>query len=74
MTGVSDVRRALGLAAKPPALSVTCPHCRAGPDQPCTTRGRRRQLPHPGRVAVAPDAQVIPLTRRQGEPPPRSPC
>ena len=59
MTGPDDVRRALGIGAKPPALAVQCPHCRAGPGDPCLTRGRRRQQPHPGRVDVAPDAQVI---------------
>jgi hypothetical protein len=59
VTNVDDVRRALGLAAKPPALTVQCPHCRAGPGDPCTTRGRRRQQPHPGRIAAAPDATVI---------------
>lgn len=61
MTGPDDVRRALGLAAKPPALSVICPHCRAGPGEPCTTRGRRKAQPHPSRVEMAPDARVIPI-------------
>lgn len=54
-----DVRRAAGYGTRPPALTVTCPHCRAGPGEPCTTRGRRRQQPHPGRIAAGPDATVL---------------
>lgn len=60
MTGPDDVRRAMGITAKPPALQVQCPHCRAGPGEPCTTRGRRMN-PHPSRVAAGPDAVVIAL-------------
>jgi hypothetical protein len=59
MTGPDDVRHALGLTAKPPALTVQCPHCRAGRGEPCLTLGRPRSKPHPGREAAAPDAVVI---------------
>jgi hypothetical protein len=59
VTGVEDVRRALGVAARPPALTVQCPHCRAGPGEPCVTLGRPRSKPHPGRVDAGPDATVL---------------
>lgn len=65
----ADVRRALGLTAKPPALTVQCPHCRAGPGEPCVTLGRPRSKPHPGRVDAGPDAVVIRLHLPPDPPP-----
>jgi hypothetical protein len=38
------------------ALRVKCPHCEAGPDQPCTrpsSKGARNVEPHPSRVELA---------------------
>lgn len=68
MTGPDDVRRALGIGPKPRALAVQCPHCRAGPGEPCLTLGRPRREPHPRRVEAGPDAQVIPLHLPPGPP------
>lgn len=53
MTGADDVRTAMGVGPKPAALRVRCPHCRAGPGDPCLTLGRPRGQPHPGRTAAA---------------------
>lgn len=71
MTGPDDVRRAAGLSARSPALTVRCSHCGAPVGEEChgrtaKTRGKRRPT-HPVRLAAAPDAVVIAFPQR---PPP----
>jgi hypothetical protein len=65
VTTADDVRRAAGLSARSPALTVRCSHCGAGVGEEChgrtaKTRGKRRPT-HPARIAAAPDAVVIPF-------------
>lgn len=66
-----DVRRAAGLSARSPALTVPCTHCGALVGEDChgrtaKTRSKRRE-PHPARLAAAPSAVVIAFPQR---PPP----
>jgi hypothetical protein len=63
MTTADDVRRAMGLTGRSPALTVPCSHCSAQVDEDChgrtaKTRGKRRK-PHPARLLAAPSAVVI---------------
>jgi hypothetical protein len=68
VTTADDVRRAMGLAGRSPALTVRCPHCTAPVGEEChgrtaKTRSKRRS-PHPARLAAAPDAVVIAFPQR----------
>lgn len=69
MTTADDVRRAMGLTGRSPALTVPCTHCGATVGEDChgrtaKTRAKRRE-PHPARLAVAPSAVIIPFPRSE---------
>ena len=63
MTTADDVRRAMGLTGRSPALTVPCTHCGALVGEDChgrtaKTRSKRR-APHPARLLAAPSAVVL---------------
>ena len=71
MTTADDVRRAMGLTARSPALTVPCTHCGAVVGEDChgrtaKTRHKRRE-PHPARLLAAaePRAVIIPFPRSE---------
>lgn len=72
MTGLGDVRRALGVGQRDAALAVKCPHCHAQPGARCSTPSGKRVLPdpHPSRIDAGPalallPSNVIPLFREE---------
>lgn len=66
MTGARDVRAACGYPPKGPARTVKCPICGVAKGEPCKTLNRRRDDPHPARIALAaePTATVLPFQPR----------